>query len=293
VQINGTRTLFIDKSGGFLYDKDVSYKTTVLLLMQQMKFMQQKPSPVQTVHKIAELHRCFTENEGELGVMQLSRMMGMHKSSVSRLLTSLQQEGFVDKNPQTGKYRLGLGLVYLAGIVLDRLDLRKISQTHLGKLAEFTQETINISVLDRDMCLNIESIISPRPIKHAGRLGRKNPLHCTSTGRVLLANLLPEEFRILLPNSLPAYTDKSVTDHQTLEKILVQVREQDYAIVHEEFQEGLSAVAAPIRNHTGKVIAAISVSGPTYRLGTEDIKMFIEPLQKTAQAISQELGYFK
>lgn len=255
--------------------------------------MKQNNSPIQTVHNIAKLLRCFAENESELGVMQLSRMLDMHKSTVSRLLTSLQQEGFVDKDSRSGKYQLGLGMVYLAGIVLDRLDLRKIAQPHLGKLAEITQETINISVLDRNMCLNIESIISPRPIQHAGRLGRKNPLHCTSTGRVLLANLLPEECKMLLPDSLPAYTDKSVTDHQTLEEILVQVREQGYAIVHEEFQEGLSAAAAPIRDHMGKVIAAISVSGPTYRMGTVEIEKFIEPLQKTAQIISKELGYFK
>lgn len=255
--------------------------------------MKQNNSSIQTVHNIAKLLRCFTENEGELGVMQLSRMLDMHKSTVSRLLTSLQQESFVDKNPQTGKYQLGLSLVYMAGIVLDRLDLRKVVQPHIRKLANQTQETINIAVLDRDMCLNIDSVISPKPIQHAGRLGRRYALHCTSTGRVLLANLPLNEQKELIPNPLPAYTDKSITDHQTLEKILIQVHEQGYAIVHEEFQEGLSAAAAPIRDHTGRVIAAISVSGPTYRMGTEEIEKFIEPLQKTAQVISQELGYSK
>lgn len=255
--------------------------------------MKHNNSSIQTVHNIGKLLHCFTENEGELGVMQLSRMLDMHKSSVSRLLASLQQEGFVDKNPQTGKYQLGLSLLYLAGIILDRLDLRKVAQPHIRKLAEQTQETINVAVLDRDMCLNIDSIISPKPIQHAGRLGRRYALHCTSTGRVLLANLPSHEREKLIPNPPPAYTDKSITDHQTLEKILNQVHEQGYAVVHEEFQEGLSAAAAPIRDHMGKVIAAISVSGPTYRMGTEEIEKFIEPLKITAQVISQELGYFK
>jgi len=253
--------------------------------------MKQTITPIQTVHNIARLLRCFAEIEDELGVMQLSRMMGMHKSTVSRLLTSLQQEGFIDKNLQTGKYQLGLGLVQLAGIVLERLDLRKVAEPHLRKLAEITQETINISVLDRDMCLNIESIIiSSRPIQYAGKLGLKTPLHCTSTGLILLAGLTPREQEILLPNPLPAYTNNSITDRQTLKQTLAKVREQEYAIVHEEFQEGISAIAAPIRDHTGKVVAAISITGPTYRVGPGQIDQFIEILQKTAGDISAKLG---
>ncbi len=252
--------------------------------------MKQNTAPIQTVNNIARLLRCFTENEGEIGVMQLSRMTDMHKSTVSRLLASLHQEGFVDKNPLTGKYRLGLNLVHLAGVVLDRLDLRQVAQTHLNNLAKQTQETINISVLDRDLCLNIESIVSPKPIQYAGRLGRKYPLHCTATGRVLLADLPLEERDALLPDPLPAYTDTTITDRQALEEILDQVQEQGYAIVHEEFQESLSAIAAPIRDHTGKVVAAISISGPTYRAGPNQIDQFTGILLETAKDISANLG---
>ena len=252
--------------------------------------MKQTTTPIQTVHHIARLLRCFTENEGELGVMQLSRMLDMHKSTVSRLLTSLHQEGLVDKNPLTGKYQLGLNLVHMAGIVLDRLDLRQVAEPHLSKLAKQTQETINISVLDRDRCLNVESIVSPKPIQYAGRLGRKYPLHCTATGRVLLADLPPEQRETLLPEPLPAYTNKSIIDRQILAQILIRVHEQGYAIVHEEFQEGLSAIAAPIRDHTGKVIAAVSISGPTYRAGPNQIDQFIGILQETAKEISTNLG---
>ncbi|MGD2026898.1 MAG: IclR family transcriptional regulator [Anaerolineales bacterium] len=252
--------------------------------------MKQTTAPIQTVHKVARLLRCFTENEGELGVMQLSRMLDMHKSTVSRLLASLHSEGLVDKNQLTGKYQLGLNLVHMAGIVLDRLDLRQVAQPNLGKLAKQTQETINISILDRDMCLNVESIVSPKPIQYAGKLGRKYPLHCTATGRVLLADLPPEEREALLPEPLPAYTNKTITQLHTLDQILAQVRDQGYAIVHEEFQEGLSAIAAPIRDHTGKVVAAVSISGPTYRAGPDQIDQFIGILQETAKEISTNLG---
>lgn len=223
--------------------------------------------------------------------MQLSRMLGMHKSTISRLLTSLQYEGFVHKNPDTGKYQLGLSLVHLAGFVLDRLDLREVAQPHIRELAKLTQETINIAVLDRDMCLNIESIISPKPIQHAGRLGARYPLGCTSTGRVLLANLPSEEREVLLSvlenNQM---CNKVILDQQALEKILDHVREQGYAIVHEGYQEGLSAIAAPIRDHTGNVIAAVSISGPTYRIGQSKIQNFIDALLDTANDISSNLG---
>jgi DNA-binding IclR family transcriptional regulator len=252
--------------------------------------MSQKSIPIQTVHNIARLLQCFTEVDGELGVMQLSRMVDMHKSTVSRLLMSLQQEGFVDKNPQTGKYQLGLNLVHLASFVLDRLDLREVVLPYLKKLAEMTQETVNVVVLDRDMCLNIESIISPKPIQHAGRLGARYPLYCTSTGRVLLSALPLEKRELILNDSLNAYTDQTITDRHALEKILEEVKLQGYAIVHEEYQEGLSAVAAPIRDHTGEVVAAISISGPRYRFDSIEIEDIVSILSETANEISIRLG---
>jgi DNA-binding IclR family transcriptional regulator len=252
--------------------------------------MSKHTTPINTVHNIARLLRCFTETEGELGVMQLSRMVAMHKSTVSRLLASLQQEGFVDKNPLTGKYRLGLNLVHLASFVLDGLDLREVARPHLEKLAAHTQETINIGVLDREMCLNIESIISPRPIQHAGKLGARYPLYCTSTGRVLLSDLPLEKRNSLLKTSPRAYTDKTITDPHDLEKIIGQVQHQGYAIVHEEYQDGLSAVAAPIRDHTGNVAAALSVSGPTYRFDSNQVDTIVSLLKETAEEISTKLG---
>lgn len=257
---------------------------------QHHKIMSPKTTPIQTVNNIARLLQCFTEVEGELGVMQLSRMVDLHKSTVSRLLTSLQAEGFVDKSPVTGKYRLGLKFVHLASYVLDSLDLREVAQPFLGKLATQTQETVNIAILDRDACLNIESIISPKPIQHAGKLGARYPLHCTSTGRVLLSNFPSDKRETFLNAPLHAYTDKTTTDRPALEAILAEIQRNNYAIVHEEYQEGLSAVAAPIRDHTGKVIAAISVSGPTYRFDSTQIDETISLLTETADQISIHLG---
>jgi DNA-binding IclR family transcriptional regulator len=210
---------------------------------------------------------------------------------VSRLLSALREEGFVEQNPENGKWRLGLGLLGLAGAVLERMDLHKVAQTPLRILSTQTQETINITVLDGNECVNIESITSPKSIQHTGRPGRRTSLHCTSTGKVFLAFLTPEERDVLLSGTLLPCTENSIADRGALEQALERVREQGYAVAHEEYEEGLSAIAAPIRDQTGQVVATVSISGPSYRMGSDQIEKFIEPLKETAHDISTQLGY--
>lgn len=250
-------------------------------------------SSVQTIQRASTILRCMMESDIELGVTHLSRQVGIHKSTVSRLLSALRKEGFVEQNPESGKWRLGLGLLDLAGAVLERMDLRKITLIPLRNLAEQTQETINITVLDGDECVNIENIPSPKSIQHAGRLGRRTPLHCTSTGKTFLAFLTPEERELLLSSNLQPCTENSIVDKHDLEQELERVREQGYAIANEEFEEGLSAIASPIRDHTGRVVAAVSISGPSYRMGPERIEEFTRSLLETAQYISTQLGYVR
>jgi DNA-binding IclR family transcriptional regulator len=245
---------------------------------------------IQSVQRAATILRSFTETEAELGVTTLSERLGLHKSTVSRLLSTLHHEGFVEQNAETGKYRLGLGLVSLAGYALEHIDLRRIAQPHLAALAELTQETINVTVLDGSECVNIERVASPRLIRYVGSIGRRTPLHCTSTGKVLLAYMTPPEQDALLPKKLTRYTAKTIVDRQTLEQMLIQVRAQGYAVAREEFEEDLTAVAAPICNHISRVIATVSISGPTYRLETGKIETFLKPLQETARKISTQLG---
>ncbi len=246
---------------------------------------------IQTIRRAGIILRCLMESDTELGVNFISREVGIHKSTVSRLLSALGREGFVEQNPETGKWRLGLGLLELAGTVLERIDLRETALIPLRALVSQTQETINITVLDGNECVNVESIRSPKAIQYAGRLGRRTPLHCTSTGKVLLAFLRSEERDGLLPDRLLSCTKKSIVDRPSLERALEQVRGQGYAIAHEEFEEGLSSIAAPIRNHTGQVVATVSISGPSYRMGPGRIEEFVKPLLNAAIEISVNLGY--
>ncbi len=251
---------------------------------------QSSEGTIQSVQRAAAILKCFTKTYAEMGVIALSEELGLHKSTVSRLLSTLQQEGFVEQNPETGKYHLGLTLVTLAGIVLDRIDLPKMAQPYLNELAERTQETVNIVVLNDNECMNIGGTASPRPIQYIGRIGRRTPLHCTAAGKVLLAHLPSNERQEILAGSLPAFTAKTVVQPEVLQQSLQQVYQQGYAVVHEEYEEGLSAIAAPICDHSGRVIAAVTVSGPTYRMDEDNIERCIEPVRETARRISAQLG---
>ena len=246
---------------------------------------------IQSIQRAAAVLRSFTEAEPELGVIELSQRLSLHKSTVSRILATLRHEGLVDQNPETGKYRLGVGLVSLAGVALGRLNARAAAQPHLRALVDATQETVNVAILDGNECVNVERTSSPQPIRYMGWIGRRTPLHCTASGKVLLAHMNPARRTAVLPATLRRYTDKTITDLTHLAQSLARIRQDGYAIVHEEFEEGFSSIAAPLYNHLGEAVAAVAISGPTYRLGDEVIAGFIKPLLEMTQKASTDLGY--
>jgi DNA-binding IclR family transcriptional regulator len=246
---------------------------------------------IQSIQRAAAILRSFTEAEPELGVVELGKRLDLHKSTVSRILTTLQEEGLVSQNSETGKYRLGVGLVSLAGVALGRLNVRGVSQPHLNGLVELSQETVNVVVRDGRECVNVERVASPKQIRYVGWIGRRMPLHCTAAGKVLLAFMEQPERDALLHGPLTKYTPKTITKKSEMENDLSRVCQQGYAVVHEEFEDEFSAIAAPVFNHTRKVAGAISISGPTYRMGPGQIDNFIQPLLETANTASAEMGY--
>lgn len=243
---------------------------------------------VKTIQRAASILRCFTVESPELGLTVISQRTGLHKSTVSRLLLALQREGFAQHNPETGKWQLGLGLLGLSGVILAHMDLRSVARKYLQELASETQENVNITIRDGDEGVIVEFLASTKPIRYAGRLGQRIPLHSTSTGKVLLAFLPILERKKVLGKS----GSTSIGSNQkTLINTLDQVQEQGYAVSHEEFEEGLSEIAAPIKDHTGQIVAAVGISGPTYRMGSGQIEKFAEPLLKAAGGISGKLGF--
>jgi len=245
-----------------------------------------------TISRAMAILYAFDETRPELGVTDLSQLTGLDKSTVYRLLSALQQGGLVDQDPETSKYRLGGGLVRLGGLALRDTDLTRIARTHLQHLADRTQETVNLSVLtENDRLVNIDVITSPRRVRNVGWIGREMPLHTVSGGKVFMAHLTPERLDQILAKGLPASTEHTVIDQAKLREELEEIRRTGYGIAEEELEEGLSAVAAPIRNHEERVVAVISVSGPSSRLPRKRLIELGEATKSAATRISQQIGY--
>ena len=251
------------------------------------------PAGTQAVRKAVALLKAFSHDQPELSVAELSRRLGIHKSTVSRLLGALELEGLVERNPETGRYRLGTELIVLAGQVVGHADLRLLAKPYLDALASRYGETANLVVLYHDSALNIEqSVPAERQIKDIGWVGKRTPLHATSPGKVLLAFLPAEERAALLARlRLHRYTPRTITERAELEQKLERVRRQGYALAQEELEEGLNSAAAPVRDRSGRVCAAISLSGPAYRVTAERLPEIAAELMETAEQISRRLGY--
>lgn len=227
---------------------------------------------------------------GESSVTEMAETMGVHKSTVFRLLVTLEARGFVVQEAERGKYRLGLGLVHLASAITADLELIRLAKPICEQLCNTTQETVNLGVLEQDYVLNIDQVIGTANVVTYNWVGQRNPINCTSTGKVLLAFLTEKEQQYTL-NHLSKCTKNSHTDKQSLLHELQIIRENGYGYTLEELELGLNAVAAPIFDRSGKAVAAISISGPSYRLSETQIQRFGHLAKQAGLSISSKLGY--
>src|SRR5205823_3207955 len=229
--------------------------------------------------------------EGELGVTELGRRLGVHKATASRLVATLAERGLVERDPVTEKYRLGFGLIRLAGAAMAGLDLVRTARPVLEELADRTRETVNLGLLSGDAVVDIDQVSGARSIVAVNWVCRRTPLHATSNGKVLLAWLDPEELGHLLMAPLERSTPSTITDVATLRVQLDEIRARGWAQTLEELEDGLNAVAAPIRGADGDVIAALSVSGPAFRMRPADLPRAGHLTMDAAGSVSRRLGY--
>jgi DNA-binding IclR family transcriptional regulator len=225
---------------------------------------------------------------GEAGVSEVAAEIDVHKSTAFRLLGALEVRGLVEQAGERGKYRLGFGLVRLAGAVTGRIDITQQSRPVCERLAEEIGETVNLAVMQEHYAINLYQVRGPGAVTAFNWVGQLTPLHATSSGKILLAHMPPKE---LSETGLKKLTPRTLTAKTKLEKNLAEALERGYSWTLEEFEVGLHAMAAPVRNRDGEVIAALSASGPAYRL-TEDRMHELAPvLVKGADEISHRMGY--
>lgn len=228
---------------------------------------------------------------GTAGVTEIAAELGVHKSTVSRLVAVLESRGFVEQLSDRGKYRLGFTIVRLAGSTSARMDLAKESQPICDELAQLSGETTNLAILDGDRIINIVESHGPAEITLRTWVGQNCPAHATSSGKALLAALPPPQVPQLLGPTLATFTDNTIADEAELAAELERVRDKGWASVCEELEVGLNAIGAPVRDSTGKVVAALSVSGPAYRLKPSRFEEVAAMTMLAATQISRRLGH--
>ncbi|MGI6129053.1 MAG: IclR family transcriptional regulator [bacterium] len=251
--------------------------------------MKQKPKLLQSVSNALTLLEVLSQHQ-EIGIVDLSRQLGLAKSTVHRLITTLEAHGFAAQNPNTGKYHLGLKTVVIAGHTLDLMDIRPLIRPILVKLRDETNETAHLVVRHGNNALFIDKASSSNSIRMDSHVGWQAPLHCTATGKVILAFMSKsEQAQLLRQLELKAYTSNTYTDPEKLKAELEAIKEQGWSCDNEEIEIGLYCLAAPIFDRTGNLKAAISISGPISRV--KDHANLIKAVKVAAHEASETLGY--
>ncbi len=244
-----------------------------------------------SIEKAFAILSVFSQNgRFELGVGEISRILKMHKSTVHRFLRSMEKLGIVEKDEETGKYRLGLKLYELGNSVSLKKIMVDRARMHLEDLHWYLNETVHFATLKNGEVAYLDKIIADRNFVIISEVGKRLPAHCTGLGKAMLAFLPENEVkRIIREKGLKKFTKNTITDRKKFLEELKRVRERGYAIDNEEIEDGLRCIAAPIFDGKGKVIAAVSISGPSSRINEQTYDEYSKYVIRTAKLISEEL----
>ena len=251
---------------------------------------------VQTIERVALIFDILGMAPKGISVGELSDKTGFPKGTSHRLLSSLAYFDYVRQDPVTKNYQLGFKLVEIGNRLLGNIDFRAVARPFLIHLAEQTKETVHMVILDRNEALYIDKVDSSEHrsgLRMVSMLGSRLPAHCSAVGKVLLAHLAePALAEVIGKKGLPERTRNTITDFDRLQTHLKKVLAQGYAFDNEENEIGIRCVAAPIRNESGKVIAAVSISVPALRIAKTTLQTTLkDQVVETAANISRKLGY--
>jgi len=246
-----------------------------------------------TVRNAARLLKVFRSREADLGVSELARRLGLGKSTVHRMLTTLVAEGLIEQNPRTGGYRLGIVMFELGEAVRVHMDLHAAAGQVLGELRAQTGESSQVGVLDGHEVVYVDRLESAHSLRLFTETGRRVPVHCTSSGKVLLAYLPEARRQALLRAAAPLtpLTQHTITDPSHLAAELDRVRRRGWAEAVNEREIGVASIAAPLRDVSGEVVAAISIGVPLARCSVMALRRLAPVIMEAAEAASRRLGW--
>jgi DNA-binding IclR family transcriptional regulator len=243
------------------------------------------------LRKMMDVLNMFSSTGRELGVVELAALLGRPKSTVSRWLTGMEDAGFLERDADSSRYRLSLRLTALGDVARQTTSLQRSARPTLRALAERTGETANLTVLVGLEAVNIEVADSPRPVMHVGWIGRRLPVHATAAGKVLMAHADRALLSAVVRRGLEQYTPATITSAKVFRTELARVRVHGYATVWAELESDLAAVAAPVRDHRGVVVAAIAIGGPVSRCPRRELAVIAVHVVEAGRELSAMLGY--
>ena len=248
------------------------------------------PYRVQVLDRALAALAILANRSSDCGLAELCTALKLHKSTVHRLMMVLEQHRLVVKNSETGRYRLGLKLFELGSKAIEGLDLRGRARPYLDRLQEKFGETVFFCILDEGQVFYVEKVESKASVRTACTVGSRAPAYCTAVGKAMLAEL-PESEVTAIVRGLKPVTAKTITSASALKTELKAVRARGYAIDDEEKEEGLRCVGTAVRSHSGMPVAAMSISGPAFRMTRERVPEVGRALTQAASELSAELGY--
>ncbi len=233
----------------------------------------------------------FTPERREIGVITAAELLGRPKSTISRWMSGMEVAGFLDRDDASGRYRISMRLAAVGEMARRASSLQQTAYASLKRITSAIGETSNLVVMAGGEGTNVEAVESPRPVAHMGAVGRRFPLHASAGGKALLAWRSEAEIRELLPAALERRTANTITDMDRLLENLEGVRARGYSVNWREMEDDLVGIGAPVRDHRGDVIAALSISAPVWRVSREHLDGLAHPIREEAAALSLSLGY--
>ena len=233
----------------------------------------------------------FTPARRELGVLEAAELLGKPKSTTSRWLSGMEEAGFLERDPETAKYHVSLKLAAIGEMARQATSLQQRAYPALQRITESTGETSNLVLLVGNEGTNVEAVPSPQPVAHLGLVGKRFPLYASAAGKALLAWRPEPEIRQLAPKPLERITRTTITDFDVLLRDLEEVRERGWSVNWKEYEPDLVGVGAPVRDHRGDVVAALSISAPASRVSRAQLPKLGAHVAGAAAGLSATLGY--
>ncbi len=251
-------------------------------------------NPVQSAERIFQVVEMLAEH-GEMGLMEISAALGLHKSTVHRLLMSLVYMGYAKQDAETQKYMLSYKIVSMAGKILDRMDILKVAKPYMERLSDLSGETVHLVQREGNNILYIYKIEAKvGTIRMVSHVGMVHPMYCSGVGKAIMATLPEKEVKQIWNESIiEKKTEHTITDYEEMKKVLAEIRKCGYALDDEENEQGVRCIAASLRDYHNEVRYAFSISGPVSRMTRERVEELSVDVKKVQEELSTELGGFR